>query len=99
MLLLFILPPLGTLGGTLPVDGECRPPANGRGPTPYSSGEPCETFVGILNSPPARLSREGGTQRRCEGPVPATLLFPLLALLFICGCVLGAFVPPAFEDE
>ena len=63
------------------------------------SGEPCETFVGILNSPPARLSREGGTQRRCEGPVPATLLFPLLALLFICGCVLGAFVPPAFEDE
>jgi hypothetical protein len=57
-------------------------------------GGPCEAFGGILDSPPGRLSREGGTQRRC---CPATLLLLLFALVFNCGCVLCTFVPPEFE--
>ena len=61
-------------------------------------GEPCEAFGGIRDSPPARLSLEGGTQRRCEGTGPATLLLLLFALLFNCGCVLCTFVPPEFDD-
>ena len=60
-------------------------------------GEPCEAFGGILDSPPVRLSREGGTQRRCEGAGPATLLLLLFALVFNCGCEVCTF-PPGLED-
>ena len=54
-------------------------------------------FWGVLASPPVRLSREGGTQRRCVGTGPATLLLLLFALLFNCGCVFCGLFPPEFE--